>query len=325
MKTALVIGGTAFIGRALVDQLLERGTDVTILHRGSGTPFGDRIREIRCDRNDVDAVREALAGKSFDAVFDNVYDWQRGTGEAPVVAAARALADGLGRYVFTSSISAYGGGTDHDEEDPLAPPDAPDPYSRNKANTERALFRLYAEEGVPVSTLRPAFIFGPHNAFDREAFFWDRILADRPIIIPGDGERPMQWVLVDDVARAAILAATQDAGNGRAFNLAHPPVTQVEFVEALGRAAGRSPRLVHVPRERIEAAGGSLFGPPLYFGTYLDLPPLTVRTERAHAVLGLDQVPFDEGLRQTFAWYRDRPRPALDTAWEDALIADATG
>jgi len=79
MARALVIGGTLFIGRALVDQLLERGDDVTIMHRGSGTPFGDRVGEVRCDRNDMAAVRAALGTERFDVVYDNVYDWQRGT------------------------------------------------------------------------------------------------------------------------------------------------------------------------------------------------------------------------------------------------------
>src|SRR5216117_1090761 len=79
MARVLVIGGTLFIGRALVEQLLERGDDVVIMHRGSSTPFGKRVGEIRCDRNDIPGVQAALAGTTFDVVYDNVYDWERGT------------------------------------------------------------------------------------------------------------------------------------------------------------------------------------------------------------------------------------------------------
>ena len=92
MARALVIGGTLFIGRALVDQLLARGDDVVIMHRGKGTPFGTRVGEIRCDRNDDAAVRAALKESRFDVVYDNVYDWQRGTGADQVSAAAVATA-----------------------------------------------------------------------------------------------------------------------------------------------------------------------------------------------------------------------------------------
>lgn len=322
MSRALVIGGTLFIGRALVEQLLDEGHDVVIMHRSRGTPFGERVGEIQCDRNDVRAVHGALADSTFDFVFDNVYDWQRGTTAAQVSASALACAKGLRRYVFMSSIAAYGGGQDHDEQDALAPADHPDSYVANKAESERALFRLHEEEGVPVATLRPAFVYGPHNPFYREAFFWDRILADRPIIIPGDGMSRMQVVLAVDVARAGVLAAEKDIAVGGSYNLGHEPAsTQVEFVQALARAADREARLVHVPREQIERAGGALFAPPFYFGEYLDMPPITVKCDRLRAELGLELTPLDEGLRHTFLWYQQQDRPRPDFAWEDALLA----
>ncbi|NJD11525.1 MAG: NAD-dependent epimerase/dehydratase family protein [Gemmatimonadetes bacterium] len=324
MARVLVIGGTLFIGRALVAQLLARGDEVVIMHRGHGTPFGDRVGEIRCDRNDVAAVRAELGGGGFDVIYDNVYDWQRGTTAEQIVAAAEAAGAELRRYIFTSSIAAYAGGLDLAEDAPLAPADHPNVYGAQKAASERALFALQHASGLAVSTLRPAFVYGKHNGFDREAFFWDRIRAGRPVIVPGDGSRLMQWVMAADVARAAILAADTPAAAGRAYNLGNwPPVTQVEFVQALARAAGRSVELVHVPRERIRAAGGSLTHPPLYFGTYLDLPSLTVRTERLRAELGLELTTLDEGLRSTYRWYEQQQRPEPDFSWEDGLIAAA--
>jgi len=324
MDRVLVIGGTLFIGRSLVEQLLTRGDEVVIMHRGATTPFGDRVHALRCDRNDVAAVQQALAAQRFDVVYDNVYDWERGTSADQVVAAARAAGRGLRRYVFTSSVAAYPVGGPHDEDDALTASDDPNDYARNKAESERALFALHRETGVGVSTLRPAFLYGPNNPFDREAFFWDRIRADRPIIIPGDGTSPMQWVHVDDVARAAILAATTDVANAHAYNLGNtPPITQEGFVQLLARIAGRTARLVHVPRERIFAAGGQLMAPPLYFGAYLDLPPIGMRVERVRTELGLELTPLATGLQETYRWYEQQQRPTPDYTWEDALIADA--
>ena len=321
MARVLVIGGTLFIGRALVEMLLERGDDVVIMHRGSGTPFGDRVDEIRCDRNDVAAVRDALAGNRFDVVYDNVYDFQHGTTGDQVRAAAVAASEGLGRYVFMSSVAVYGAG-EFDERGPLVPSDFPNPYSAHKADSERALFELHHSAGLPVTTLRPAFVYGPHNAIDREAWFWDRLLAGRPIIIPDDGSRTMQWVHSHDVARAAMLAASADVAIGKAYNLAnHPPVTQVEYVELLARVAGTPARLTRVPRGTIEQAGGQLFAPPFYFGVYLDLPPITVRPDGARSDLGLELTPMEEGLRETYRWYREQQRPEPDYTWEDRLLA----
>ncbi|CAN5160769.1 SDR family oxidoreductase [soil metagenome] len=323
MARALVIGGTLFIGRALVEQLLERGDDVTIMHRGSGTPFGDRVSEIRCDRNDIQAVDAALEGESFDVVYDNVYDWERGTTGEQVSAAALAASPGLRRYVFMSSVAVYNAGLDFDESDPLTPDTDPNDYNRHKAKSERALFELHRAKGIPITTLRPAFVFGRWNPFPREAFFWDRMLADRPIVIPEDGSTPMQWVLSDDVARAAIRATEKDVAVGSAYNVASDPtLTQVEYVQTLGRAAGKEPKLVHVPRQQIQAAGGQLLGPPLYFGAYLDLPPITVNTERLRTELGMEPTPLEDGLRETFRWYEQQPRSPQDFSWEDRLLAE---
>jgi nucleoside-diphosphate-sugar epimerase len=323
MARALVIGGTLFIGRALVDQLLARGDDVVIMHRGKGTPFGTRVGEIQCDRNDVAAVQAALANSRFDVVYDNVYDWQRGTTADQVMAAAGAVASGnLRRYVFTSSIAVYGDGGEYNEDAQLVASDYPNPYSAQKAESERALFDAHRRNGFRVTTLRPAFIYGPHNPFDREAFFWDRLLAGRPIIVPEDGLRTMQWVHVRDVARAAVLAADNDDAIGRAYNLAsYPPVTQLEFVQLLANIAGKRPHVVHIRRETIEQLGGQLFTPPYYFGVYLDIPPITVIGDRTRAELGLPLTRLEEGLRETYAWYQQQQRPQPDFSWEDNLLS----
>ena len=73
-----------------------------------------------------DAVQQALDGRRFDVVYDNVYDWERGTTAAQVEATVRACGDRLQRYIFMSSVAAYGDGLNHHEGDALAPDDHPD-------------------------------------------------------------------------------------------------------------------------------------------------------------------------------------------------------
>ena len=323
MARVLVIGGTLFIGRALVEQLLERGDDVVIMHRGTGTPFGSRVGEVPCDRNDVAAVRTALKDTRFDVVYDNVYDWQRGTTAEQVSAAAIAAAsDSLRRYVFTSSVAVYGGSGEGDESGALVAADHPNAYAAQKAESERTLFNLHRGKGLPVTTLRPTFIYGPNNPFDREAFFWDRMLAGRPIVVPGDGARLMQWIHVRDVARAAVRAAEEPRAIGQAFNLAtYPPITQIEYVQLLATIAGKQANMVRIPREQIERLGGQLFAPPYYFGVYLDVPLIAARNDRARVDLGVEMTPLEEGLRETYRWYRQQQRPQPDFSWEDRLLA----
>ncbi|MCC7032888.1 MAG: NAD-dependent dehydratase, partial [Acidobacteria bacterium] len=73
----------------------------------------------------------------------------------------------------------------------------------------------------------------------------------------------------------------------------------------------------------IHAAGGQLMGPHLYFGEYLDLPPLSSIIEKAPRVLGVRPTPLAEALRESYAWYQSQPRRAVDYAFEDRLIATA--
>lgn len=320
MRRVLVIGGTLFIGREMVRRLLERGGEVTVLHRGRSR-VAEGAGEIVCDRNDPAAVRQALLGRRFDVVFDNVYDWKRSTTAEQVRSAAESVAAGVERYVFMSSVAAYGQGENRKEDAPLAAGHE-HPYIRDKARTEQMLFALHRERGFPAVALRPPFVYGPENAFYREAFFWDRLRRDRPIVIPGDGSRLMQFVYVKDLVWAALRAAEAPAAIGQAYNVADAaPITQVEAVRAFARAAGKEPKLVFVPRAKIQAAGGNVFEPPFYFGEYLDLPGITESIEKARRDLGFEPTPFDQGLAETYEWYLKQSRPAPDFSFDDKLLA----
>jgi nucleoside-diphosphate-sugar epimerase len=319
----LVIGGTGYIGRVLVAELLKQEHSVTVMHRRPAHTLGRRVANITADRNDAHATKAALTGKSFDVVFDNVYDSDRGTTAGHVEATVRACGDSLHRYVFMSSVAAYGDGLNHHEGDALAPDDTPDLYVRNKAMSERALFRLRQRIGLPAVTLRPPFVFGPGNPYYREAFFWDRLRAGRPVIVPGDGRRLMQFIYVKDLVWAAIKAMEEPAAIGQAFNVANPrPISQIEAVEAFATAAKKPVKFVRILREYILRAGGRPMGPKLYFGMYFDLPPITQVTAKAQRVLKFKPTDFLTGLKETYRWYlRNNEFPAPDFAFEDALIA----
>ncbi len=323
----LVIGGTLFIGRALVAELVKAGHEVTVLHRKPKHDLGKKVGNIQADRNSSESLKEAFAGRFFDVVYDNAYDWEHGTTALQVEATAKlALSSGrLRRYVFMSSVAAYGDGLNHHEGDALAPDDHPDSYVRNKAMSERSLFRMHQRSGLPVVTLRPPFLYGPGNPFYREAFFWDRMRAGRSIILPGDGRRLMQFVHVRDVVWTCLKAIEAPECVGHAFNVANlRPLIQVEAVEAFAKAAGKEVSLVRIPRERILKAGGHPMGPKLYFGVYLDLPAITMVINKAQRMLKFKPIDFMEGLKETYRWYlRSKLYPAQDFTFEDTLIAKA--
>ena len=319
----LVIGGTLFIGKLLVEELLKEGHEVAVLHRKPKHDFGRRVENMMADRNDPAAMKEALSGRRFDVVYDNVYDWERGTTAAQVEGTVRAVGDRISRYIFMSSVAAYGDGLNHKESDPLAPDYHPIPYTAHKATAERMLFRMHAQNGLPVVTFRPPFIYGPRSPYYREQFIWDRLRAGRQIIIPGDGHRLMQFTFVNDLVTAMVKAAEEPRAVGEAFNIGDPkPLTQVELVEKLAKVANVEPTLVRVPRDVIAQAGGNVYNEPLYFGEYYDLQPITENIGKVTRVLKMKLTPFETGLKETYRWYVRNQKPRTSSfEFDDKLLA----
>ncbi|MBZ5724120.1 MAG: SDR family oxidoreductase [Acidobacteriia bacterium] len=319
----LVIGGTLFIGRALVEELVKEGHEVAVLHRKPKHDLGRRVENIMADRGDAHGLREALAGRRFEVVFDNVYDWEHGTTAEQVESTVRAVGGRLHRYIFMSSVAAYGDGLNHKESDPLAPGYHAEPYVRNKAATERQLFRMHVQNALPLVTFRPPFVYGPGNPFYREQFFWDRLRAGRPVIIPGDGHRLMQFVYVNDLVQAMLRAMAEPRAVGEAFNIGDPkPLTQVEFVEKLARAANVEPVLARVPRDAIVQAGGNAMEEPFYFGEYYDVPPITEYIGKVTRLLKIKLTPLEVGLKETWRWYTRNHKPrTAGFEFDDKLLA----
>ncbi len=319
----LVIGGTNFIGKLLIPQLVKAGHDVAILHRKNKHSYGKKVANLQADRNDPEALKKVLANQRFETVFDNVYDWERGTTAVHVESSVKLIGDRLQRYIFMSSVAAYGDGLNHHEADALAPDDHPDAYVRNKAMTERMLFRMYHRHKLPVVTLRPPFIYGPGNPFYREQYFWDRLRDNRSIILPGDGRRLMQFVYIKDLVTSMLKVVDDPQAVGQAFNIANPrPITQEELLDALAGAAKKKLDIVRLPRRQILMAGGHPMGPKLYFGFYYDVPAITQVVAKAQRMLKFKPTDFMSGLRETYKWYlRNHKKGKIDYSFENDLLS----
>ena len=189
----LVLGGTRFLGRHLVEAALERGHRVTLFNRGKSNPgLFPRAEELVGDRG---GDLSALEGRRWDAAVD-------ASGYLPrdVRASAGMLSGSVGHYTFVSSISVYEdfGRLGMDEDAPvLAPPDpepeVPDPelYGGLKVGCERA-----AERAMPGRALivRPGMIVGPHDYTDRFPYWRRRVAEGGEVLAPGDPDRPIQII-----------------------------------------------------------------------------------------------------------------------------------
>jgi nucleoside-diphosphate-sugar epimerase len=296
-----------------VEELLHRDHDVTIFHRGrSPNPFGDQVREVLGDRMRAQDVRNAFSGEAFDAVIDLVYVWGPGTAPSQVASVLDAAGNALERYEFLSSCGVYDpqGRLPATEDSPRGP--ALGQYSADKIATEDFLLEVQREGRASVSIVRPPHVYGPFNNIPRESWFWDRIVARRPVIIPDEGGVLTHIAAVWDVAWALAEALENPGARGEVFNIANAgPVTLSALVDLLAAAAGRSVEKVSVPRARIYDRGGSAFVPPLYVAVSLDFETdLAVDISKAVRTLGFQPTDPLEGLRQTFEWYMkgDRTR-----------------
>ncbi|MEE9164282.1 MAG: NAD-dependent epimerase/dehydratase family protein [Thermoplasmata archaeon] len=301
----LVIGGTAFIGRHTVEELLRRNHEVTIFHRGgTPNPFGKRVEELLGDRRNPKAVSKALSGRRFQAVVDLVYVWGPGTGPSEVSSVLDAVGDGLERYVFLSTCGVYAPAAGPLKEDSARGP-LMGKYSADKIATEDYLLESHREGRITACIVRPPHVYGPYNNVPRESWFWDRIVADRPVVVPDEGKTVTHLAAVWDVAWALGECVDNPVARGEVFNIAHAePISEADLVDLLAEAAGHEVEKVFVPRSRIYDLGGNAFAPPFYFAVALDAETdFAVDVSKAKRVLGFRPTEPLEGFRRTFEWY----------------------
>ncbi|MDC0711175.1 SDR family oxidoreductase [Stigmatella sp. ncwal1] len=305
-KKILILGGTAFLGPALVERALSRGHTLTLFNRGKTRPgLFPQVEKLQGDR---DGKLQALEGRKWDAVIDT-------SGYVPrvVKASAELLAPHVGHYLFVSSISVYEdtskGGIN--EDSPLATvadettEDVSQHYGALKALCEQA-----AERAMPgrVSNVRPGLIVGPDDPTDRFTYWPVRVAQGGEVLAPGDGEDPVQFIDVRDLAAFLVdLVENQDMG---VFNATGPADTLPirKLLETCKAANGGNATFTWAATPFLEAQKVS---------PWSDMP---VWIPRASAELGMSRVsnaraqarglgfrPLEETVRDTLTWFRTLP------------------
>lgn len=181
----LVLGGTRFFGKKLVELCIENGHDVTILTHGqSGNPFGTAVKQLIVDRDDHDALENALAHTTWDIVYDNIC---YSPNEAHTI--CELLKGKTKKLVFTSTLSTYevdGKMKKEEDFDPyhyqiLMGDREEFSYGEGKRQAEAVLFK---EASFPVVAVRFPIVMGEHDYTRRLHFHVERILHDQPISLP---------------------------------------------------------------------------------------------------------------------------------------------
>jgi 2'-hydroxyisoflavone reductase len=324
----LVLGGTRFVGRAVVRGALDRGWGVTALNRGVTGPPTPGVTVLTADRTSREQLAEALQDKEFDAVVDT---WSN----APrVVATAAALLQGrVERYAYVSSISAYAEGRPPggDESWPTwetADADADATvYPAHKRGGELAALRSFPDALLA----RPGLILGPYEDIGRLPWWLDRASRGGRMVAPGRPDRPIQYVDARDLA-TWVLDGLED-GLGGAVDLVCPSghTTMGTLLEAVIAETGGVAELVWIDEDQVLASGAE---PWTQLPCWLpesgeDAGLMEGDTSRAIET-GLRSRPVEETVRDTWAWVQaegmpvqrpDRPTHGLPPELEGRLLA----
>jgi len=225
----LVMGGTRFVGRPLVARLQAQGHALTLFTRGKNSvPTG--VEHLCGDRSSDEGL-SALQGRSFDVIVDSSGRKQEDSSRVVAITGAPSH-----RFVYVSSAGVYA----DSEQWPLDESSPTDPQSRHagKADTEAWL----RKEGIPFTSFRPTYIYGPGNYNPVERWFFDRIVHNRPIPLPGDGSTITQLGHVEDLAEAMARCIEVDAAANRIYNCSGKQgISFRGLIRAAAVACGRDP------------------------------------------------------------------------------------
>jgi nucleoside-diphosphate-sugar epimerase/predicted dehydrogenase len=255
----VVLGGAGFIGRHVIERLLERGVPTTCLsRRAHGLPpsfdealASDDLRLRRAELSEPAGLETELRGARcvIHLATGAADDWE--TTERHMVRGSRALAEacaraGVGRLLYVSSVAALDTGptlAGQEISDSLATDSHPEKravYARGKAAAEAAVLAAAAETGLSTTIARPAVVLGPGTPMQHSGYgLW---VSDNHCVGWGRGDHPLPLVDVEDVAEGLVRAALHEGSelDGRAFNLAaRPPLTASDCVAELARSTGR--------------------------------------------------------------------------------------
>lgn len=322
----LIIGGTRFLGKCIVHNLVSHHYSVTSvnLDEKASLHLPPGVESIFCNRKDHTKLKAVLAGKHFDAVLDIV---SAPTLPEDIGVVLDAVGSQLQRYVFCSSSTVYKKPLTifpTSEDHPLD--SGTTEYTKTKLKCEDFLREQYQRRGLPVTIIRPRHIYGPDNYTYREGFFFDRLLRDRPILIPGNGSTLIQFGYVEDVADAFRLALVSEKAAGQAYTITgRECLTLDTFVDLLGCVTGKTVKKVYFDPKLLT----EFKEPGWYFGESERASEdghVCYDISKAREQLGYSpKFSLEEGLKKTFKWYLEtggntyRNR-ALDFTFEDELI-----
>lgn len=314
----LVLGGTSFIGRAIVSDALRHDAEVTLFSRGkTGTDLFPEAARLIGDRDTGDY--QALERGEWDAVVD-VSAYQ----SRDVNGAMDVLGDRVGRYVFISSHAVYlrtgvapGSDESTPRREPLRAADQLDneTYGRCKVACEDDALARYGDRATIV---RPGKVAGRYDPSDTVLYWVRRGARGGRVALPGSADQPIQLIDSRDLARLVVQLIADDRSG--AFNAVGPldPTTIGGVIRTAAEIAGQDVEIVPVPADAVQ---GPLLLPEEEW-------PSRQRSSAKARSAGMPATPLPVTIADVLAWDRHRGEPPLQaglSAEEEAALLGGQG
>lgn len=327
----LVLGGTEFAGRAVVEAALGRGWEVTVFNRGRHAS-STGVRSLHGDRTRPDGLAALAGDEEWDAVLDT---WS--AAPRAVRDTARLLRGRAGRYLYVSTCSVYAWAppAGYTEDAPLvegADADAEQTeYPRDKRGGELAVLDAFGADRSLFA--RAGLILGPYENIGRLPWWLTRIARGGPVLAPGPRELPVQYIDVRDLAEWILDAA--GAGLSGPYNLISPQghATMGELLDACVTATGADAELRWADPDLVLDAGIQPWTQlPVWVPQGTEGHDAMHRADVSRAVgAGLRCRPVADTVADTWSWLRsvggtapqrpDRPPVGLDPEVEAKVLA----
>ena len=317
----LVLGGTSFVGRVIVESAVAQGHEVTIFNRNrTNSNLFPEIPRLAGDRDNGDY--HALSGTTWDSVVDVSAYLPRHVRQV-----TDALADRLGRYLLISTGAVYdpvGAKPGLDEDSARL---APEYRSEDIHWTSYGPLKVACEDealvryGQRATIVRPGVVAGPHDSSDRFTYWVRRAARGGRIAVVGDPDQPVQLIDSRDLAALVVALLTEDRAG--TYNAVGPqsPVTLAQMIQECARVAGRPVELAVLPVGAVEPPMPLVMADPSRYA----LRQLSAARARA---AGMPATALSVTAQDVLTWDRDRGEPELSVGLtadqETALLASGS-
>ncbi|NMD72846.1 NAD-dependent epimerase/dehydratase family protein [Bacillus sp. DNRA2] len=297
MKKVLVMGGTEFVGRAILNGLISKGYQVDFLTRGikEVSTLGYKKHYI-CDRKNESELKRYLSGNMYDYIFDiSAYSRK----DVEILLKSVNLST-IKRYCFLSSGAVYTPNSNYlyENNERGSNPNWGQ-YGLDKNEAEDYLFNLSKNNGFPMVIFRPSYIYGEGNNLYRESYFFHRILNNKLIPVPNTGKKT-QFIHIKDVVDIMLNSITNDKTVGEAYNLTHPREFEwKEFVETIQKIISKHTTILGVSQEDMD----KLNVIPRQFFPFRDITYLMNINKLKEHNLPLPRIDIEKGLQASFDWF----------------------